>query len=72
MRIANEGQDAQIRPMPGLGPTAWHVAEDGERGEQYIVRCPFCDDHSGHLYISYLSFVQPIVDGLVLLRGKLL
>jgi len=71
VRVANEGAHSRIIPDPS-GNGDWHADKDGESGEEYIVRCPFCKDRSGHLYISHLSYASPKVAGMVLRVSPLL
>ena len=70
--VANEGEHAEVERVQGPYTTSWRIREGGPRGEQYIVRCPCCGDRKGHLYISYLSYARPVVDGAELAVGPLL
>lgn len=70
VEIANEGVTASIRPDPA-GTGAWQIEKGDEHGEQYRVNCPFCKDHKKHLYISYLSYAQPVMQGVPLRVGHL-
>lgn len=68
--MANEGVRASIRPDPS-GTGAWQIEKGDEHGEQYRINCPFCKDHKKHLYISYLSYAQPVIGGVPLRIGHL-
>ena len=70
VEISNEDQHAEINVLPN-GSGAWTLPQGDSHGEQYAVRCPFCDDRHKHLYISYLSYTQPIMNGIPLRQGKL-
>ena len=68
--VVNEGQQADITPDPRrVG--RWDIAKESDHGEQYAVDCPFCGDDKKHLYISYLSFAVPVIDGVKMQMGKL-
>lgn len=70
--VINEGQQADLRiDRTHLG--RWDIDQHSDHGEQYAVNCPFCKpaDTNHHLYISYLSFAAPVVDGVRLQIGKL-
>ena len=70
--VINEGQQADLRiDRNHLG--RWDIDQHSDHGEQYAVNCPFCKpkDTNHHLYISYLSFAAPVVDGVRLQIGKL-
>lgn len=69
--VVNEGVTAAISPSPS-GDGTWSIPQGDEHGEQYRVNCPFCKDHKQHLYISYLSFVSPVLNGTELRIGPLL
>lgn len=69
--VVAEGQHAVVEPLPS-GSGDWQIPSDAERGEQYRVNCPFCKDHHKHLYISYLSYARPVVDGIPMRNGRLL
>lgn len=49
----------------------WRLSDSGEHGEQYRVNCPICGDRKHHLYIGYMSFARPVVDGVELAQGRL-
>lgn len=70
VEIANEGVTASIQPDPA-GTGGWQIEKGDEHGEQYRVNCPFCKDHKKHLYISYLSYAQPVIKGVPLRVGHL-
>ena len=70
--VINEGQQADITADPRrIGK--WDIADKSDHGEQYAVNCPFCPggDTNHHLYISYLSFAVPVIDGIKMQMGKL-
>ena len=71
--VVNEGQQAELRiDRNHIG--RWDIEQHSDHGEQYAVNCPFCrnpQDTNHHLYISYLSFATPVVDGVRLQIGKL-
>lgn len=71
VEIANEGVHASLTVSP-VGDGSWTSNKDGDGGEEYRVDCPFCKDHKGHLYISYLSYASPVIDGIQLRVCKLL
>lgn len=71
VRLANEGVHTTIKIDPS-GNGDWQRPEGGEAGEEYIVNCPFCGDHKGHLYISHLSYASPVVSGMPLRVAPLL
>lgn len=54
------------------GDGSWTTNKQDDGGEEYRVDCPFCKDHKGHLYISYLSYASPVIDGMPLRVCKLL
>lgn len=70
VEIANDGVMARIEVIPD-GTAAWRIPQGDEHGEQYRVNCPFCRDTKKHLYISYLSYLRPVIDGIPLQVGKL-
>ena len=70
VEIANEGQHARVSRKAGT-VSAWCIEKNNEHGEQYRVNCPFCDDKHKHLYISYLSYIRPVINGQILQVGKL-
>lgn len=70
--VINEGQQADITADPRrVGK--WDIEDKSDHGEQYAVNCPFCPggDANHHLYISYLSFAVPVIDGIKMQMGKL-
>ena len=70
--VVNEGQQADITADPRrIG--RWKIEDKSDHGEQYAVNCPFCPDNdtNHHLYISYLSFAVPVIDGVKMQMGKL-
>ena len=71
MEIVNEGIHASLVVNP-RGDGSWTTDKDSDGGEEYRVDCPFCKDHKGHLYISYLSYASPVIDGMPLRVCKLL
>lgn len=71
VRVANEGSHSRITVDPS-GNGDWQVDKSAESGEEYIVRCPFCKDRSGHLYISHLSYAAPVIAGMTLRVSPLL
>lgn len=71
--VINEGQQADLR-LDHNHPGRWDIDQHSDHGEQYAVNCPFCrnpPDTNHHLYISYLSYAVPVVDGTRLQIGKL-
>ena len=77
--VENEGVHADVVRDYTTGYTAsWRMSDNGEHGEQYRVNCPFCrgkhnePDRKQHLYISYLSYARPRVDGVELAVSGLL
>ena len=68
--VVNEGQQADLLIDP-VHVGRWTIRDKSDHGEQYAVNCPFCNDSKHHLYISYLSFAAPEVDGIKLQIGKL-
>lgn len=68
--VTNEGAQARIEYIPGT-VSDWRIPEEEEHGEQYSVNCPFCKDRKQHLYISYLSYAQPLKNGTLLRVGGL-
>jgi len=68
--IANEGQHAHV-VEDRTKISHWTIPPDYSHGEQYRVNCPFCGDHKKHLYISYLSYARPVLDGRTLAVGPL-
>ena len=78
VEIENEDVSADIEAdTSSRYPTAWRLVDNGEHGEQYRVNCPFCKGRDGqadsnhHLYISYLSYARPVVNGTELMQGRL-
>lgn len=78
VEIENEDVSADIEiDRTSRYSTAWRMADNGEHGEQYRVNCPFCKGRDGqpdsnhHLYISYLSYARPVVNGVELMQGPL-
>lgn len=71
VRVANEGIHTTIKVDPS-GTGEWQRDEEDGGGEEYIVRCPFCADRKGHLYISHLSYASPVVSGMQLRVSPLL
>ena len=71
VQVANEGQHSTIKVDPS-GNGDWQRTSEGGGGEEYIVRCPFCNDKKGHLYISHLSYAAPVVAGMQLRVSPLL
>ena len=71
IEIANEGVHSSIVVNP-TGDGSWTSNKESDGGEEYRVDCPFCKDHKGHLYISYLSYASPVIDGMPLRVCKLL
>lgn len=65
VEIANEGQHANVT-VDSTSICGWRIEKGDDHGEQYRVQCPYCKDHSKHLYISYLSFARPVVKGTAL------
>ena len=77
--VENEGVPADITVDRSSGyDTAWYIKDGDDHGEQYRVNCPICRgrdggrDYKHHLYISYLSYVRPVVNGEELALGPLL
>ena len=70
VHVSNEGQHATITPV-GSSWSDWTVLQEDEHGEQYIINCPFCKDTKKHLYISYLSYLRPFLNGMPLRIGAL-
>ena len=73
VKVANYGENADIIPDP-TSLAGWRVPNRGEygvRGEQYHVCCPFCTDNRYRLYISYLSYARPVVNGVELPPGHM-
>ena len=77
--VENEGTPADITLDRSSGyETAWYIKDGDDHGEQYRVNCPICRGRDGgkdrkhHLYISYLSYARPVVNGRELAVGKLL
>lgn len=77
--VENEGVQADIEmDYSSIYGTAWRVADGGEHGEQYRVNCPYCmsregePDRNHHLYISYLSYARPVLNGVKLMQGQLM
>ena len=73
VKVANEDQTADIA-VENMGDFGlrWTMSDDVSHGEQYVVTCPFCEDHKGHLYISYTSYASPVVNGITLPPGPLI
>ena len=78
--VDNEGVSAEIVVEQRNGIPTWHLPkgdEPGCHGEQYRINCPYCKGRDGwpdskhHLYISYLTFAHPNVNGEVLHQGPL-
>lgn len=65
VRVEKENQSAIIKPFKtqlqlGNLLTNWQFVKGEASGEEYVVRCPFCQDKSGHLHINHLSYSIPI------------
>jgi|BioPla2DNA2_1021312.scaffolds.fasta_scaffold00904_30 hypothetical protein len=63
LSVVKEDEHAEIFPK---GNTyEWELGETGiaQRGQQFKANCPFCGDRRGRLYISYLSFSRPMLNG---------
>lgn len=71
VEIVNEDVHAYIEPDKS-GSGQWTMPQGEDRGEQYKVDCPYCGDHRGHLYISYLSYAVPVINGNVMRMGPLM
>lgn len=71
--VEHEGVQATILP-DASGNGKWYISDDkdDESGEEYRVKCPFCRDHKKHLYISYLSYATPSINGETFRQGPLL
>lgn len=76
--VENEGVHASIERARFCGySTRWKLSDTGDHGEQYRVNCPFCRNQRGlpdtghHLYVSYLSYARPSIDGEELAIGPL-
>ena len=78
VEVENEGVHATVERVRFFGYTnQWKMSDTGEHGEQYRINCPFCKNSRGqsdrghHLYISYLSYARPKVNGEELSAGPL-
>ena len=78
VKVENEGMQAEIeRFNTGWHTTEWTLKRGGVHGEQYRVDCPYCrgvhdePDTKQHLYISYVSYMRPVVNGETLAVGRL-
>lgn len=77
--VENEGVPAEIKRVFQSGfTTMWAFCEGADRGEQYRVNCPYCrskkdgsKDTKHHLYVSYLSYSRPVLDGQEMAMGPL-
>jgi len=54
VRIANAGQRRLTRRVPDPVRPGRFITQAEQRGEQYVVPCPFCHDHKPRLYVSYV------------------
>jgi len=71
--VENEGVQAAFERDYSRGYSyEWRLSDEGQHGEQYRVNCPVCGDRKHHLYIGYLSFARPVLDGVELAQGRLL
>ena len=75
VEIAKEGEQAAVAlDNDVMHPTAWHKIGGGE---EYRVNCPYCRNASGkpdtdhHLYINYMSYARPELDGKLFSVGRL-
>ena len=68
--VTNEGAHATVEYIPGT-TSDWKIPDNEDHGEQYRINCPFCKDRKQHMYISYLSYAQPMKDGIALRVGDL-
>src|SRR3990167_4427785 len=53
VNVVNKGEAASYTEATSLD-TRRPYLRWMHRGEQYVTRCPYCADHSGHLYFSHL------------------
>jgi hypothetical protein len=54
VRVTNAGQHRVARRVPDPMRPGRFKTQAAQRGEQYAVACPFCNDHKPRLYVSYM------------------
>lgn len=63
VRVIKPDVPAGIVRVCRPGVALWTCPPGAEAGEQYQLKCPFCGDRSGHLYISHMSFTNVVLGG---------